>query len=151
MATRRQIREWALQMLFQRDFNRLPPETAWHYFWKDDAEDADDKARKETEALVAGIEMQRKRLDTTITTYAQNWSMERMGVIDRNVLRLALYEMMFREDIPPVVSINEAVDLAKFYSNEESGRFVNGILDRACRDLTRPSRTAISPGGHYAG
>jgi N utilization substance protein B len=63
-----------------------------------------------------------------------------MGAVDRNVMRIALFEMMHRPDIPPVVSINEAVDLAKELSSEESGRFVNGVLDRARKDLDRPAR-----------
>jgi N utilization substance protein B len=64
-----------------------------------------------------------------------------MGAVDRNVLRLAIYEMFFESETPPVVCINEAVDLAKFFSSFDSGRFVNGILDRACRDVTRPPRS----------
>jgi N utilization substance protein B len=63
-----------------------------------------------------------------------------MGGIERNVLRMAIYEMFYTDDAPPVVCINEAVDLAKYFSSAESGRFVNGILDRACRDVKRPSR-----------
>jgi N utilization substance protein B len=72
-----------------------------------------------------------------------------MGVVDRNVLRMALYELMHCEDIPPVVTINEAVDLAKFFSNTESGRFVNGVLDRVRKDLKREARagTKESPDG----
>jgi N utilization substance protein B len=68
----------------------------------------------------------------------------RIAAVDRNILRLAMYEMLFRDDIPPVVSINEAVDIAKRFSTRESGAFVNGILDRLKADLARPSRTATS-------
>jgi N utilization substance protein B len=67
--------------------------------------------------------------------------LSRIAAVDRNILRLAIYEMLFRDDIPPVVSINEAVDIAKKYSTQESGAFVNGILDRLKADLTRPART----------
>jgi N utilization substance protein B len=79
--------------------------------------------------------------------YAENWDLKRMGAVDRNVMRVALFEMLHRTDIPPVVSINEAVDLAKELSSDESGRFVNGILDRARRDISRPARAAavVSP------
>jgi transcription antitermination protein NusB len=72
--------------------------------------------------------------------HAENWGIERMGAVDRNAMRIAVFEMLFRDDIPPVVSINEAVDLAKAYSSVESGKFVNGILDRIRQDLDRPAR-----------
>jgi N utilization substance protein B len=79
-------------------------------------------------------------LDAHIKKYAINWELHRMAVVDRNVLRLAIYEMLFRDDIPPVVSINEAVDIAKKFSTEDSGKFVNGILDKVKSDLMRPAR-----------
>jgi len=75
-----------------------------------------------------------------------------MGGVDRNVLRLAIFEMFFDEQTPPVVIINEAVDLAKYFSSSESGRFVNGILDRACKDVKRPAREPVKPssGARYS-
>ena len=83
-------------------------------------------------------------LDTLMISHADNWDLNRMAVVDRNILRLAAYEMLHREDIPPVVSINEAVDIAKKFSTEESGRFVNGILDKICSELSRPTRTTAT-------
>ena len=77
-------------------------------------------------------------IDEKLAFYTQNWPLHRMGVVDRNVLRLAIYEMFFGGGVPAVVCINEAVDLAKFFSSAESGRFVNGILDRAAKDA-RPT------------
>ncbi len=71
-------------------------------------------------------------------------SKDRISTVDRNVLRLAIYEMLYRDDIPPIVSINEAIELAKTFGGAESGGFVNGILDRVRKDLTRPSREAVS-------
>ena len=79
-------------------------------------------------------------IDAQIKTLAQNWEFERIAKIDLAILRVAMFEMMFRKDIPPVVSINEAVEIAKDLSGMESGKFVNGILDRACKDLDRPAR-----------
>ncbi|MBV9127955.1 MAG: transcription antitermination factor NusB [Verrucomicrobia bacterium] len=84
----------------------------------------------------------RVETDKRISGYAQNYELHRLAAVDRNILRLALYEMFYRDDIPPVVSINEAIEIAKKYGTEESGRFVNGILDRAKLDLDRPLRTA---------
>ena len=79
-------------------------------------------------------------LDALITKYAENWEMKRMTAVDRNIMRLAIYEMLHREDIPPIVSINEAVDIAKKFSTQDSGKFVNGILDKVRSELMRPAR-----------
>ena len=90
--------------------------------------------------MIRGTLEHRGQLDAEIKKYALNWDLHRMAVVDRNILRLAIYEMLHRDDIPPVVSINEAVDIAKKFSTEESGKFVNGLLDRIKRDLMRPAR-----------
>jgi len=140
MGTRRQSREWVLQLLFQADLNPMPPEETLKYFWME-REKADPPARKFAEKLFLGTMERKSEIDSTMRKYVKNWSIERMGVVDRNVLRMALHELLHRNDIPPVVTINEAVDLAKFFSNSESGRFVNGILDRVRKDLHRPQRT----------
>ena len=92
------------------------------------------------EPLIRGTLEKLTELDGKIQHYAKNWDLGRMAVVDRNILRLAIYEMLYREDIPPVVSINEAVDIAKKFSTDESGRFVNGILDKVKGDLMRPAR-----------
>ncbi|MGH8100666.1 MAG: transcription antitermination factor NusB, partial [Chthoniobacterales bacterium] len=79
-------------------------------------------------------------IDERIRRYSENFDLNRIAAVDRNILRLAIYEMLHRDDIPPVVSINEAIELAKTFGGAESGRFVNGILDRVRKDLTRPLR-----------
>ncbi|MEA2068850.1 MAG: transcription antitermination factor NusB, partial [Verrucomicrobiota bacterium] len=79
--------------------------------------------------------------------YATRWNSDRMGAVDRTVMRVALFEMLYREDVPPVVSINEAVHLAKDFSSLQSGRFVNGVLDRIRKEIDRPSRTTQKPRG----
>ena len=81
-------------------------------------------------------------VDEKISKYTEHWELSRIAAVDRNILRLAIFEMLFREDIPPVVSINEAVEIAKKFSTRESGAFVNGILDKIKFDLPRPARTA---------
>ena len=75
-----------------------------------------------------------------IKKHAKNWELHRIAAVDRNILRLAIYEMLHRDDIPPVVSINEAVDIAKKFSTQDSGKFVNGILDKVKGELMRPAR-----------
>ena len=138
MSSRHEARLWAVQFLFQRDFNDTAVEPAFLEFWLERKANAN--ARIFCEDLVRGVERYRQEIDERLRKYADNWSLERMGAVDRNIMRVALYEMLYCKDIPPVVSINEAVDLAKELSNRESGKFVNGILDRARQDIERPAR-----------
>lgn len=128
MRKRTKGRECALQVLYQIDITEDSAENLLSAFWvnKNIESEVKDFAR----ALVNGVVENMKRIDETITKYASNWKLTRMAVIDRNVLRLATYELLYCEDIPPKVSINEAIDLAKKYGDMDSGKFVNGILDR---------------------
>jgi N utilization substance protein B len=141
MGERRGAREWALQVLFQEDFNPGELQEDFAEFWTD--KHPSERARQFAEDLVRGVLANREQIDKRLQGYAENWALHRMSGVDRNLMRLALYELLYREDIPPVVTINEAVDIAKAFSGEDSGRFVNGILDRARKDLTRPARTAV--------
>jgi N utilization substance protein B len=163
MGTRREARERAVQFLFQSDLN--PPgdlEAALERFWESQRAEAieQDKGgatwgqpvqlppptaaeaavRAFAEPLIRGTLAHRAELDERIRKHTRNWELHRIAVVDRNILRLAIYEMLHREDIPPVVSINEAVDIAKKYSTQESGKFVNGILDNLRGELMRPAR-----------
>jgi transcription antitermination protein NusB len=165
MGKRREARERAVQFLFQHDLN--PPENlqqALSQFWDSQRASAlaeekgaatwgekpelppatpDEEAlRLFAEPLIRGTLEYRKELDEIISRHAKNWDLHRMAAVDRNILRLAIYEMLHREDIPPVVSINEAVDIAKKFSTQDSGKFVNGILDRIKGELMRPARGA---------
>jgi N utilization substance protein B len=142
MTTRRFGREWAVQFLFQHDFNAGNTERALEDFWT--LQNVEAKSRPFAAELIRGVLDHLPELDKHIQNYADNWDVKRLNAVDRNAIRLALFEMLFRPDIPPVVSINEAVDIAKRFSSNESGKFVNGILDRACKDLDRPSRAAVS-------
>jgi N utilization substance protein B len=163
MGVRREARERAVQFLFQFDLNKPEKlDEALDHFWQTQqvAAIAEEKAgarwnepievapptsdeaavRLFADPLIKGALKNVEAIDETIRRYAQNWDLRRMAVVDRNILRLAIYEMQNRDDIPPVVSINEAVDIAKKFSTEESGKFVNGILDRVKADLMRPAR-----------
>lgn len=143
MRGRRRARERAVQFLFQRDFNHEDLDAALARFWHGQRPPPENE-RTFVENLVRGVEERREELDAQLGRYAENWDVRRMGAVDRNVMRVALYEMLYRPDVPPVVSINEAVELAKAFGGVESGKFVNGILDRACKDLTRPARSALN-------
>lgn len=94
------------------------------------------------EELVAGTLKNIARIDEVIADCAKNWTLARIARCDLAILRLAIHELLYRTDIPPIVSINEAIDLAKVYSTDDSHRFVNGVLDRVKAHLTRPLRSA---------
>ncbi len=138
---RRLARECAVQILYQFDVNPVGIEEALLLFWQTQDETSPG-VKSFAEELARGTIAHRDEVDEKIKKYTEHWELGRIAMVDRNVLRLAIYEMMFRHDIPPVVSINEAVDLAKKFSTPESGGFVNGILDRVRMDLPRPARTA---------
>lgn len=138
---RRHGRELAVQCLYQMDITGEDGRDAVAAFWETQSE-VPAATRRFAEELIRGVVEHRATLDEKISRYAEHWDLERIAVVDRNILRLAIYEMMFRADIPPVVSINEAIEIAKKYSTRESGAFVNGILDRIRFDLPRPARTA---------
>jgi N utilization substance protein B len=94
------------------------------------------------EELVQGIVEKVEELDAEIERRAENYKMSRIGRVDLSILRLATYEMQFRNDIPPIVTINEAIDLTKLFSSHDSKRFINGILDAMSADIKRPLREA---------
>lgn len=141
---RRLAREWAVQFLFQTEFNPDDLDQAIADFWQDEEKTPADRDKQYVEEVIRGVIEKRREIDRTIGKYTENWDMERLGVLDRTVMRVAVYEMLFRGDIPPVVSINEAVEIAKSYSGRESGRFVNGVLDRVQKDLDRPGRSTYT-------
>jgi len=135
---------WVVQFLFQRDFNRHDAwEEALETFLSEKRRKMSRKMRVFFDERVDGVSLNREDIDAEIARYAENWDVERMGAVDRNVLRLAFYELKNCPDVPPVVALNEAVQLAKELSSEESGKFVNGILDPAIRTLDRPLRKGI--------
>jgi len=140
LGKRRQAREIAAQFLYQHDLNSGAVDESLTLFWQAQHEIAE-PTRKFAEELIHGAVEHRDAIDEKIKKYTEHWELQRIAAVDRNILRLGIYEMLYRDDIPPVVSINEAVDIAKKFSTKESGAFVNGILDRLRADLTRPART----------
>ncbi|RJQ51497.1 MAG: transcription antitermination factor NusB [Nitrospiraceae bacterium] len=126
---RRRSREYALQILFQLDMTGADfSENVWTGFWEGNEEDPD--VREFTLEIVKGTRERLPEIDEIIKKAAEHWSLDRMAVIDRNILRAATYELLYRKDIPPSVAINEALEISKKYSTEESAPFINGILDR---------------------
>lgn len=139
---RRAARELAVQFLYQHDLSGGKLEEALELFWQAQQQPVADDVRRFAADLISGTLEHCAEIDQKLQKHTEHWDLHRMAAVDRNILRLALYEMLFRNDIPPVVSINEAVDIAKRFSTHESGAFVNGILDRIRSDLPRPARTA---------
>ena len=144
---RRQAREWVVQFLFQTEFNPEEVDEALDVFWSTDEKKPLDRDRNYVNEVIHGVIDQQVKIDRTLKRYTLNWDVDRLGVLDRIVLRVAIYEMLFREDVPPVVSINEAIEIAKAYSGQKSARFVNGVLDRIQKELDRPSRSIKTDDG----
>ena len=126
---RRKGREIALQILYQKDVAGLSTEEAIENYKQHFNVTNSKEAFEFGEELVKGVGENSKFIDEIIQKYAPSWPIERMNITDRNILRLAVYEMFFRPDIPEVVSINEAVELAKLYGTDDSPAFINGVLD----------------------
>jgi len=126
---RRKGREIALQILYQKDVAGVSTEEAIENYKQHFNVTNSKEAFKFGEELVRGVGENLKFIDEVIQKYAPSWPIERMNITDRNILRLAVYEMFFRPDIPEVVSINEAVELAKLYGTDDSPAFINGVLD----------------------
>ena len=127
MGTRRKSRELALQALYQGDLagqnGLLDFEEFCTHF------QVNKKSIPYAKKLMDGVQEKGDALDQLISKYAENWRLERMSLIDRNILRLAVYEVHYQDDVPVSVAINEAVEIAKRYSTDDSGPFINGILD----------------------
>jgi N utilization substance protein B len=137
MGKRRKARELALQFLYQLDLRSDPdPASCAEEFWS--RHPVDPEARAFAESLVRGTKLHQGKIDELITQYAENWDLERMAVVDRNILRAGIFELLWTTDVPPKVAINEAIEVAKKFSTQESSRFINGILDRIHKEL-RPS------------
>ena len=137
MRKRSQARDWALKILYQAEITRRPIEQTAEEFWAYE-EAQDDEVKDFCKRLILGVYEHLNAIDQKISDYATNWQIKRMAVIDRNVLRLGVYELLHTTDIPPKVTINEAVEIAKRYGDLESSKFVNGILDKIHKTEVTP-------------
>jgi len=137
--TRHKARESALQMLFAADVVKTDAAFLTSSYWNELGEAAiDEKTREFANALVSGTLEKLPQIDDRIRTRAEHWRIERMAIVDRNVLRLAVYEFLF-EDTPDTVVINEALEIARRFSTFEATQFINGILDAIKHDLENDS------------
>src|SRR5512135_236680 len=145
MTRRSRGREIALQVLYQTEQNPgLAPGEVRRFIER--RLRGDKKLCEFAEGLVAGVQAHQPKIDALISQVAENWRLDRMAAIDRNILRLGAYEMLFCSDIPIKVAINESLELAKRYSTAQSSRFVNGILDRLqAADVPNPEARPAAP------
>lgn len=127
MGQRRRSREVALQVLYQVDVLKIDVEEAVRLFW--DNFEAPEEVREFSSMLIEGAWNNREEIDRLIGSCSENWTLERMAKVDKNILRIAVYEFLYCSDIPSKVILNEAIDLGKDYGSENSGPFINGILD----------------------
>jgi N utilization substance protein B len=135
MGSRSSGREYALQMLFAHEVGGGSAEQVIAAFWRETP--GDPEGREYADAAVRGAVAELGRVDEAIRKASTNWRLERMARVDRNVLRLGAWELMLRLDVPRAVILDEAVELAKRFGSEDSGAFVNGVLDRLASDVGR--------------
>lgn len=133
MHQRRKAREVALQVLYELDVLNIDAKEAISLFWN--SFQAKEDSRKFSTLLIEGAWDNREQIDNLIRSCSEHWSLERMSRVDRNILRMAVYELLYCPNIPPKVTLNEAIDLGKMYGSENSGSFINGILDAVYLNL----------------
>jgi len=146
MASRRRAREYAMQVLFQADMSSMEIDEALNALWAGLLEDedgslggrqAEDEEIRFASMLAQGVEREQESLDKRIEACSTNWRMTRMPHVDRNILRMGAFEILFLDEVPAHVTINEAIELAKKFGTAESKGFINGILDRLAREAGR--------------
>ena len=133
MGERRKARELAIQVIFSLDFGVNSPEEAFELVYRNF--DPDEQIKGFSKELVLGVWEKRKQIDEMINRASKNWRIDRMSRVDKSILRLATYEILYRDDIPPKVSINEAIEIAKKFGNNNSYGFINGVLDNIYNSL----------------
>lgn len=147
--SRRVAREAAVKTLFQREFHDITPEEALPLA----LEDAEEMTRNDilfAHQLIDGVIAHQPQLDATLNEFAVDWKMERIAKLERSILRLALFELMFMEDVPVGVTVNEAIEITKIYSTQDASRFINGILGNVIQHMkvlqSKPAEET-KPGG----
>ena len=131
---RRKAREYALQILFRLDFTEKGIDSKdLEEFWLDKKAPGD--VKKFADDLVRGTLNRLDDIDTLIEKVTENWILKRMAAVDRNILRFAAFELLYRKDIPTAVTINEAIEIAKKFSSTESAPFINGVLDKLSKEI----------------
>jgi N utilization substance protein B len=135
MGRRRKAREETLRILYRLEFDNRPLEETIDQYWENKR--ANKATREYSTWLVSGIISHQKTIDTFIQEASEHWRISRMALIDRNIIRIAVFELLYEENIAPAIIINEAIEIAKMYSGNEAATFVNGILDAVRKNLNK--------------
>lgn len=143
MGRRRKARECALQILYELEFHENQVEDLLETFWQERKESQE--VREYCEWLVRGVVRERQRIDAAIQRISKNWRLSRMAIVDRNILRLAAFELEAEPHLEPAIIINEAIEIAKKFSGEEAAHFVNGLLDALKRKRERQRSEGEEP------
>ena len=133
MGRRRKAREDTLRILFRLEFENKQIEKTLDQYWK--SKKASEEIKEYSTWLVNGVISDQAKIDNIIQQVSEHWRISRMALVDRNILRMAVFELLYEEKIAPAIVINEAIEIAKKYSGEEAATFVNGILDAIRKDL----------------
>jgi len=133
MGNRRKAREAALQILYQVDLSRMSPHDAMKMYWRQHP--SLPEVTEFADQLVEGVLRNQIEIDKVIEIHSTHWKLGRMACVDRNVLRIAAYELLYCRDIPKSVSLNEAIELGKRFGTEDSGAFINGVLDNIAKEV----------------
>ncbi len=136
MGSRRQSREYALQMLYQLEISQDNLDHVLQHYWERQTEE-DEETKEFANFLVKGVEGQKSEIDAFIVKYSAHWKLSRMAAVDKNILRLAVFELRNCQDIPLKVTLNEAIEIAKKFGSEESGSFINGVLDKIAKEVKK--------------
>lgn len=135
MGGRRKARELVVQILYQMEMKGAEPKVVLDLFWK--VEEAPTDVRQFATDLVEGVYRNRREIDQLIEKHSIHWRLSRMAVVDRNILRLGVYELLYLHDVPTSVILNEAIEIAKKFGTEDSGAFTNGILDNVAKEVRK--------------
>jgi N utilization substance protein B len=138
MGTRRQSRESALQMLYQMEISGMPADAVIRLYWREGSAPAE--VVRFANEIVKGVAAGQAKLDEVISAHSTNWKVSRMAAVDKNILRMAVFELESCPEIPVKVTINEAVEIAKKFGTAESGAFVNGILDNVAKGVEKDAQ-----------
>jgi len=149
MGQRRKARECALQILFQLEFNSSDPRALVNVYWEH--QKASREVREYGTWIVEKILANGEDIDRAIQSASKNWRLARMAVVDRNILRIAVAELLYETTLVPAIVMNEAIEIAKRFSGEESAVFVNGVLDAVGRFLAKTADTPVKPAGPGGG
>ncbi len=144
MGRRRHARECALQILYELEFHENQVEDLLESYWQQRKEPPE--VREYCEWLVRGVVREREKIDAAIQRISKNWRLSRMALVDRNILRLAAFELEAEPHLEPAIIINEAIEIAKKFSGEEAAHFINGLLDALKRERERQNLEREEPG-----